>query len=244
MTTAERRGLEGEVIDADIYGLRGAAEPARFQGADLPAVAPDVVLDLGGNVGFFASHARSLWPGARIISVEPHPENLLELQALAKADGNMQVIEAAIGVGPVWRVAGSANGAMECYVTAGSAYPEAGVRAHLATGEAKVDAAEHRFKPTSIPSILPSALAVHVPEGARLLVKVDVEGGEHSIFDDPDSMALLRSAEYVCMEIHRYAIDGQSQVSVNRAVAAALASFAQTHVCWQRHVNFYARRWV
>ena len=53
----------GEVCIGDCYALRRLA------------FAPEVIFDIGANVGAFTSYARFMFPHAKIISVEPDPRN-------------------------------------------------------------------------------------------------------------------------------------------------------------------------
>ena len=54
------------------------------------------VLDVGANVGMFSAWARGRWPHARIVAVEPAPENVTVLREQAGHDGRTEVVEAAV----------------------------------------------------------------------------------------------------------------------------------------------------
>ena len=57
-----------QIIRRDCYGLRGI-HPS-----------PSIVLDIGGNMGMFSLAARIIYPRARIVCLEPHPETFERLQ--------------------------------------------------------------------------------------------------------------------------------------------------------------------
>lgn len=59
----------------------------------LSLAGPITVTDLGGNIGLFGAYARQQWNVARMVSVEPDPDNLRLLRATAT--GNWEVIPAA-----------------------------------------------------------------------------------------------------------------------------------------------------
>lgn len=218
MTDAELSGLRGEVQGVDIYGIRGLY------------FVPDVVFDFGANVGIFAEHARATFPKAEIICVEPNPQNFAELSIRMHGDANVRLINKAIGNGDVFHYLGAANGAMECYITTGVGYP----KGSLQDGDG--------VEKSSIEAILPSWLISEYGAGKSFIVKMDIEGGEGAVFADPTSMKALAKADYLALEVHRYAANGQHIDSMNEATTKALASFHKTHDCDQKHVIFTATR--
>jgi FkbM family methyltransferase len=40
----------------------------------------DTVIDIGANIGIFTMRTKQLWPNARIVAIEPHPDNYRYLQ--------------------------------------------------------------------------------------------------------------------------------------------------------------------
>jgi len=219
MTKAELNGLRGEVIVEDIYGLRTLTGPI------------DVVFDLGANVGLFAEHARSLFPEAKIVCVEPHPENFAELQKRHGHDPKIVLINRAIGDGPVFHAVGAANGSCECYLPAGFGY----------------DLAEMRLDPRLTESEIRSiGVDDLVGEYAgwldRYVIKMDIEGAENAVFADPLSRAALRGAAHLAIEVHHYALNAEVHPEMVRNVDRVLAEFGQTHDCQMKHVIFTARR--
>lgn len=122
-TTTPGRVVAGEVFSRGrvrTYRVRHTGVPVALQhGRDMEALfelfvrgeyeppsplrdrlSPDTVrtiLDVGANVGMFSAWARGCWPRARIVAVEPAPENLVVLHEQARLDGRTEVVEAAVG---------------------------------------------------------------------------------------------------------------------------------------------------
>jgi FkbM family methyltransferase len=58
----------------------------------------DVVIDIGANIGMFTTHSKQLWPKARIIAIEPHPENFAHLQEHVRINNLAEVSPFSVGV--------------------------------------------------------------------------------------------------------------------------------------------------
>ncbi len=212
-------GLVGEVVTHDCYKIK-----------ELDFI-PDVVLDLGGNVGVFARFAREMFPEALIVSVEPHPENQETFKKFTN-DKNILLLEKAIGTGTIWHDSGAVNGSGEVYLSAGLGYPEN----EMDTIPGKLDRYE-------IPTIMPDELIKkYVKKGQKVLVKIDIEGNEHTIFTHEASMSALRKMDYVCMEVHWYALHGGLTEEVREKTLAALESFNETHDTELEGVHFWATK--
>jgi len=215
-------GLYGEVVTCDMYHLRQVT----FQ--------PDVIFDIGANVGVFSRFARELFPKAHIVAVEPHPQNL-EVFKQFTHDSNLSLVEAALGRGPVFRATTAVNGAHECYLSAGLGYPlevmENAVRNGLGLEASMVPVVTVRdlvwrfWKPTM-----------------KALMKIDCEGGENAIWDDPPSLVALSLMDYLCLELHDYAISGNEVEKVREVTTQVLCWLAQTHDCQRDGVYFWATR--
>ena len=81
-----------EVVACDNYHLREMA--AHFT--------PEVILDIGGHIGTFGVLAKSLWPDAKLIVVEPNPDNmhLYKKNAHLHKMKNVTFIQAAVSYNP------------------------------------------------------------------------------------------------------------------------------------------------
>lgn len=210
------KGLYGEVVTEDCYRLR-----------KLDFI-PDLVFDIGANVGTFTRFARSLWPNAKIIAVEPHAENAAHFRKFTDMR-DVELIEAAIGSGPVYRINTAANGAGEVYMSAGPGYPKGKI------------AGDSRFEQKAVRTVQLVDVIGKYWKGHQAIAKIDCEGAENHIFAHSPSMAALLCMNYVAMEIHRYAFDGGEQGAVNKLTDQALESFQETHHCVRSGVHFWAR---
>ena len=211
-------GLYGEVVTCDTYKL-----------LELNFI-PDLIFDIGANVGIFARYARTLFPDAEIIAVEPDSDNLQNLRKFT-FDSKLRIIEAALGVGPVYRVAGAVNGAHEAYFTKGLGYP-------------KSDPPHPHYQPSLATAVTLAQIVKSTGwQGRKTFLKLDCEGGENSIWQDEESMMFLRMMDAVSIELHYHAAyGGPVHEEVKRVTDNALASLAATHQCEKDGCHFHARK--
>ena len=226
-------GLFGEVVTEDCYRLR-----------TLDFV-PDVVFDLGANIGVFARFARELWPDALIVCVEPNAENLDHLNRFTPPHPRTVMLNKAIGRGRIWRGLGAANGAHESYMSAGLGFDEA----MLTTADGLVSYPTMAvkdspgFERADVPTVMLDELVNEwVSVGARAILKLDIEGGENALVEHEPSVEALRRFDYIAAEIHLYTLRGGNVVETNDRTVAALKTLEPTHDCAREHVMFYARR--
>lgn len=212
-------GLVGEVVTEDCYRLR-----------QLEFI-PDIILDLGGNIGVFARYARELFPKSLIVSVEPHPENQQVFQKFTN-DKKIILIKKAIGTGIIWHDSGAANGSGEVYLSSGVGYPEKEMD--------KIPGKLDRFNTETI--MLSDLIETFINRGKKSLVKIDIEGNEHIIFMHRKSMELLKNIDYICMEVHWYALTGDLIQDVRDMTHRALGSLMETHNCELKGVHFWATK--
>jgi len=209
-------GLFREVVVGDIYKLR-----------ELSFI-PDLIFDIGANIGIFTRFAAELFPNAKIVSVEPHPPNFELLRD--NSPPNAVLLDLALGRGKVWNPRTAANGAGECYLGEYLGYSEEFHRETNATlvavGTVTIEELFERYWEA----------------GMKTVVKIDCEGAENSIFDHEPSMACLRKSEYVTMEIHHYSGTALDNPKVIEATRHQLESFEGTHECTREHVLFYATK--
>lgn len=128
---------------------------------------PGRIIDIGGNIGMFALWAHRRWPGSRITSFEPDPDNLTVFRAGLDAGAPIELVEAAATTASGHVVLGGGTGSGRTVVH--SAEPVSG----------------------SIPAV---DVFDHLV-GADL-VKMDIEGGEWPILAD-HRLADLRHTTWV-----------------------------------------------
>jgi len=213
-------GLYGEVVTSDCYRLKSVKKQ------------PDVIIDIGGNVGVFARYARTIFPDAVIVSVEPNPDNLAVYEKFTH-DLHTMCIPAALGKGKIYHGLTACNGSGETYLSSGLGYPEKQMDA--ACGP---DLEVSQVSTVTLQEVLQSILF----PGDTYLLKIDCEGAENCIWQDPEAMEVLRGADYLCMELHWYALSGNLSEEVKAVTLAALKTLEETHHCELDGVHFWATK--
>jgi FkbM family methyltransferase len=174
LLTAAAPEIYNEVCEQDVYQVRAYRQL-------LEPLRLNAVLDLGGNVGCFAALAAELWPDTPVYSVEPHEPNLRILRQVATHYPNVQVLPWAIGRQAVTRAGHLDEITPACCYYAGALDAPAGPET--------VTLAE-----------LSDRLALQPP----YIVKLDIEGAETCLYDDPRSTEVLRHAVMWAAELHLY----------------------------------------
>jgi FkbM family methyltransferase len=214
-------GLYAEVVTHDCYRLK-----------TLPFI-PEVVFDFGGNIGIFSRFARTLFPDALIIAVEPHPENRERFKEFTH-DDKIILIEKAIGRGKMWHNLGARNGSGESYVSSGLGYDK----------DMMDSAAKNKqgIEASAISSVMPDEIIwQYWKPGMKAILKCDCEGCENRIFSDKASMDMIRQMDYIAMEVHFYALmGGVPYQEVQEQTRAALKELEETHTCELDNVHFWA----
>lgn len=205
LLTAVAPEIYAEVCECDVYQMRAYRQLL----GDLKL---NAVLDLGGNVGCFAALAAELWPEVPIYSIEPHEPNLKILREVAGHYPNVQVFPWAIGREPVTRAGHLDDISPACCYYAGTPGNAPGPE-----------------------TMTLARLAERLDLQPPYVVKMDVEGAETSLYDDPDSTAVLRHAIMWAAELHLYdpGIAG-ARIPSNDAAAylAHYGTTVQTALLW------------
>jgi FkbM family methyltransferase len=155
------------------------------------AVRPgDVVLDVGANIGFFAT-LFSRWVGdeGRVLAVEPEPENLVLLRHNLAANrcGNVTVCDCAVGA-----TSGMAQFSMDSATGATGHLGQSATAGEIAVGTGQVRVIETRVE--TIDSLVESQAA------SPRVVKMDIEGGELAAMEGA-ALTLSRHRPVVVSEL-------------------------------------------
>lgn len=213
MNTEEKAGIRREVIEYDCYRLK-----------ELKFV-PDVIFDIGANIGIFTQYAKDMFPEAKIIAVEPDNENYNTF--IMKDVWGVTVIKKAIGKGRIYRLDNNWGGAQECYHSEMIGYSEEFFRQ------------SDKYKPTDIEAVTISELVEkYVNTGEKYIIKIDCEGAENSIFDDRFSIVSLMNSDYFSIELHYYSSENDVREDTN----SVLKIFELTHDCKKIGNMFYATK--
>jgi FkbM family methyltransferase len=168
-------GVLEEIFNQDCYAF-----PAPVHSMLERLGRPPRILDLGGHIGFFALYVLGIYPDAQITSVEPDPDNIRVLEAcvrLNELDGQWTLVRACAGAvdGTVGFIGSGSTGEFS--------------RSHITSSS---DPAQVRVP---VRDVLPLIEDSDV-------VKVDIQGGEWEILQDPRLRALRPRA--VVLEYHPY----------------------------------------
>lgn len=218
------KGLYGEVVTEDCYRLKQLS------------FVPDYIFDIGANVGIFTRYAKGLFPNARIVAVEPHAENCAVFRQHTPEQDAL-LMEYALGYGPIFHGTTACNGSGETYLSAGLGYPEGKMVKALLEGRG--------LEASDVPALtLYEIVSSRTVLDKKIVIKIDCEGAENTIWNDSDSMKILHRADYIAMELHNYALDGQESPKVIAATKRALRSLERTHICNYElnGVHFWATR--
>jgi FkbM family methyltransferase len=233
-SNGEFAGLYGEVVTSDSYRIRDVDDIVSVNDSKHVHVAghkgidfiPDVIFDLGANVGVFTRYCRSLFPNALIVAVEPDEKNCAVFREFTN-DPNIILLQNAIGAGDIYRVGNAANGAMEVYLSEGLGYT--------------TDFLSQTQMQTNVKGIMLTDLVKYIK--GKVLLKLDIEGNETVIFNDKASMDLMKTFDYIVMELHYFASDGATLNAVKEKTFKILEELKETHITsFDTHVYFYATK--
>jgi FkbM family methyltransferase len=145
-----RHGTADVVTLGEVFHERDYEPPA-----EMPAIDPRLIVDLGANVGYFGAFALERWPEASVIAYEPDPSNAA-VHARAMAVNRF---------GPRWELRRAAAAA------------RTGELRFRATGDALSHASDTGNVLVAGEDVLPLIARAD-------LVKLDIEGGEWDILAD------------------------------------------------------------
>lgn len=224
-------GLYGEVVTEDCYHLRDLHNGSladNYHDTSIDFI-PDVILDLGANIGIFSRYARQLFPEALIVAIEPNPDNLKGFKKYTN-DKNIILIKKGIGKGALYKSKNAVNGSGEVYLSENSAFNQSDLKLVNTI--------------TNVPSIMLTDLKKYIKKGQKIICKIDIEGNETVILDDKNSMELLRTFDYITIELHYYGMTPNSVRSIKKYTKNKLISFNKTHNIKYIHPIFYATKYT
>lgn len=164
------RGLHKESLEPRWpYGFR-----------EWPPDSFDWIVDLGANCGYVTVALRMFFPSAKIIAVEPQPNNYACLKENTFGL-RIETLEAAIADVPNVRL--SIDCRYGCNTTVGVARRP----------ESEID----------VPGIRLSELFQQFDIQGRIAIKMDMEGAEELFLRDPIESDILRQCSYLACEVHQ-----------------------------------------
>lgn len=143
-----------------------------------------VIIDAGANIGAASVYFAQLFPKARILAIEPEPENAKCCRQNCRDIKTITVIEAAIG---------SISGAITLSNPAGQAWSPRSSRAENGEGIDVVTIAQ---------------LVASIPNGALLITKIDIEGFESDLFKS--NLDWINKTQVMIVEIHDWMLPGKA----------------------------------
>lgn len=200
MTSVPKKDIEAMIYGAslDEYGLKRIT----WQ--------PDVIYDIGANVGGVTLLAASLFPNSKIIAVEPQPDNFDALVETTSHLPNVIRVNKALAIGPVWR-----------------AYDSPGTGNWMFVG--KDNPTFHaRMVPADCDSVTLDQLVAEYG-GDQRVVKMDCEAGELMILDHKPSSDAVVGARWVAAEFHVWGDTHVKFIEVKNKLMTWIYDLAQTH---------------
>ena len=174
---------------------------------------PDVIYDIGADIGSVTLAAHELYPNAKIVAVEPNPWSYPRLVDNTAEISEVISLHAALGQGQMYEPP-SCPGPLHWMVVGKDA-----------------PTWRENLVPCDVPSIMLNEL--HTKYGGKqYVVKMDCESGEiASLFHEPSCQMIIDSA-YFSAELHIWATKGDNVPKVANIVWQFLFRLAQTHTIY------------
>ena len=203
--------LYDEIVKRDSYKLQSLV----FR--------PDVIFDIGANIGVFTHYAKQRFPESLVVAVEPHPPNFEILSEFLPA--GCVALNKAIGQGQILRYPDVQY--QTDHVSAGESYVSDGLGYHLP------NVGEHPLNPVATAGVLLDELyAEFVKPGQTFAIKMDCEGAENLLFEHPPSVEVFQKADFLTMELHPFWTTKYADAwrEPNKRIAQCMTSFVRdTH---------------
>lgn len=186
---------------------------------------PDVVYDIGADVGSVTMHAHKLFPKAKVVAVEPHPWSYPRLAKNVAGIPEIVAINAAIGLGQMYET------------------PDAASPLNWMCMDQESPTWTEGLVPSSVQSVMLSDLyAQH--GGQQYVVKIDIEGGEYRVITHPESRKVLLDSSYFAAEFHYWGRTGDLMNKVVEALQLFLFELAQTHTIYAYSYGACSHVWA
>ena len=187
---------------------------------------PDVIYDIGADVGSITMFAHTTYPNAKIIAVEPNPWSYPRLEANAADIPEIVPVCAAIGQGEQWQAGPDCPGPLHWMVVA-------------------------RDAPTWTELLVPSDVRsitlgkLYGKHGGRqYVVKLDIESAEYGIVTDPNSRQVILDSAYFAAEFHLWGTTHELMLRVVDTLMRFLFDLAQTHTIYTKHYGACIHVWA
>jgi len=195
------------LTDEDVAVLLANAHGDEYRLKTL-AFQPDVLYDLGADVGSVSCFAHTLWPAMKAVAVEPLDPSFERLKANAVGQPWLVPVHAGLGKGKLYEPP--------------IARPmERSDIFHWVTVGEDASLFSDKMVPSDVPAVsLAELYAEH--GGEKFIVKFDCESAELCLFTDPASLAVLERSAYFAGEIHLWGATHEQVVAVARMVLDTL----------------------
>lgn len=185
---------------------------------------PDVIYDIGADVGSVTRCAHKLHPAAKIIAVEPNPFTFPVLAEYAAGIPEVVPVNAAIGIGQMYEPV------------------EAGHLHWLVVGKDAPTWSE-KWVPSKVPSLMLDDL-YREHGGEQFVVKADCESAEYCLLTHEPSTEIIRQAAYFAAEFHIWARHGKDVPVVANTTMMWLWHLAQTHTIRLKMIGACIHVWA
>lgn len=178
---------------------------------------PDVIYDIGADVGSITLWAHKTYPNATIVAVEPNSWSYPRLVENVKDIPEIDYLRAAIGQGQMFEVASSVS------------------PLHWLVVGRDAPTWTDSLKPTDVPAIMLDELYARYG-GEQYVVKMDCESAEIvTLTHEPSCQMIIQSA-FFAAELHIWSSQPNGVPKVADIIFRFLFRLAQTHTI---HIKWY-----
>ena len=182
--------------------IRSFRQIFRKEEYDFVPFQPNTILDLGGYIGLASAYFANKYPNAKIVLIEPDPDNFLVAQLNTRQFPNVECLQ--VGV---W--------SESCYIT-----EDRRVRDSLENDWGKVfrkvtsdEKSKSRIQALSIPDLMSIAGFAEID-----FLKIDIEGSEKKLFSDFAVEPWIDKCRLISCELHDRFVPGCSEAFHNAMV--------------------------